>query len=474
MTRKFVFGLALLAIATSVVSCFDPDRVPGGPPRGYETSDRECSDGRDNDQDGLADCQDPDCIGRWQCGEVIPLLPVGGVENSLRLCIDRIDNDLDGQFDCGDRDCQGINELCCVTEFSDVRCSDGVDNDGNGFIDCADFSCRRGLFVTVCDRETECDDGEDNDGDRRVDCDDRDCAADLACTDNPPEMGDENTVERCMDGFDNDGNNFVDCADFSCCGDRQCTRPIDPAIGIYCESIQENNVERCTDGIDNDDNGFADCREFGCCPRDQPNCIDSAVDAFCAANIPEDTLERCTNGIDDDGNGFIDCDDFSCSRADTSPDAPISSAMRIERSMIRQACEATFSVCNDGIDNDNDGFVDCADFSCQGFVTFDRDGEARSACLESLRAPGDLGDTDPVAALQEAQDACSDGNDNDNDGFVDCDDWDCQWNPLLNPIADDPSSTAQGFCQGWINPTGTEWIPAPPSSSRPVVPLLCD
>jgi hypothetical protein len=26
---------------------------------------------------------------------------------------------------------------------------------------------------------------------------------------------------------------------------------------------------------------------------------------------------------------------------------------------------------------------------------------------------------------------CSDGLDNDKDGFVDCDDWDCSWNPLV-------------------------------------------
>ncbi|MCK5799300.1 MAG: hypothetical protein KAI47_19050, partial [Deltaproteobacteria bacterium] len=26
---------------------------------------------------------------------------------------------------------------------------------------------------------------------------------------------------------------------------------------------------------------------------------------------------------------------------------------------------------------------------------------------------------------------CSDGIDNDADGFVDCADWDCSWNPLV-------------------------------------------
>ncbi|NCQ60586.1 MAG: hypothetical protein GW913_07950, partial [Myxococcales bacterium] len=41
----------------------------------------------------------------------------------------------------------------------------------------------------------------------------------------------------------------------------------------------------------------------------------------------------------------------------------------------------------------------------------------------------------------------SDHLDNDGDGFVDCDDWDCNWNPLLNPQAADPTSTAVPFCE---------------------------
>ncbi len=50
-------------------------------------------------------------------------------------------------------------------------------------------------------------------------------------------------------------------------------------------------------------------------------------------------------------------------------------------------------ICNDGIDNDNDGFIDCADFDCN------------SKCPETN---------------------CSDGIDNDSDGFTDCEDNDCK------------------------------------------------
>jgi hypothetical protein len=53
--------------------------------------------------------------------------------------------------------------------------------------------------------------------------------------------------------------------------------------------------------------------------------------------------EICDNGVDDDEDGLVDCDDESCS---TDP-----------------ACMET--VCNDGIDDDEDGLVDCDDPDCE-------------------------------------------------------------------------------------------------------------
>ena len=55
-------------------------------------------------------------------------------------------------------------------------------------------------------------------------------------------------------------------------------------------------------------------------------------------------------------------------------------------------------VCSDGIDNDGDGFTDCEDADCEG---------------------------DSDCALE----ICNDGIDNDEDGFTDCDDADCDTSP---------------------------------------------
>jgi hypothetical protein len=59
---------------------------------------------------------------------------------------------------------------------------------------------------------------------------------------------------------------------------------------------------------------------------------------------------------------------------------------------------ATPDQCSDGTDNDADGFTDCADQGCLGV----------SYCIEGDEA-----------------DDCSDGEDNDLDGWTDCDDQDC-------------------------------------------------
>jgi len=52
-----------------------------------------CSDGRDNDGDGLVDCEDGDCATTHACLE--------------EDCEDGLDNDSDGYGDCQDEDCWG-------------------------------------------------------------------------------------------------------------------------------------------------------------------------------------------------------------------------------------------------------------------------------------------------------------------------------------------------------------------------------
>ncbi len=92
--------------------------------------------------------------------------------------------------------------------------------------------------------------------------------------------------------------------------------------------------------------------------------------------------EICDNGQDDDADGYMDCEDFDC---DDDP-----------------ACEGAGEFdCADGIDNDENGFTDCDDFDCGNDPICEGEG--------------------PV----EGNEICDNGQDDDGDMFVDCEDADC-------------------------------------------------
>jgi hypothetical protein len=142
------------------------------------------------------------------------------VESELALCYDGQDNDEDGLTDCDDVDCMDVG--CCGrlgTENTDDYCKDGCDNDGNGYVDCADYGCTKYTpAVTVCKSPTKepettpvaCSDGIDNDWNGYFDCND------FSCSESPEVPFCEGNDATCSDGIDNDGDGFVDCKDFSC------------------------------------------------------------------------------------------------------------------------------------------------------------------------------------------------------------------------------------------------------------------
>ena len=105
-------------------------------------------DGFTSDLDGGDDCDDYDA-------SFSPDAPED--------CSDGLDQDCDGVFDCLDDDCWGSSEC--------EDCSDGTDDDGDGLVDCEDGDCAGN---PDCE-ELVCDDGLDSDNDGLVDCDDDDC-----------------------------------------------------------------------------------------------------------------------------------------------------------------------------------------------------------------------------------------------------------------------------------------------------------
>lgn len=318
------------------------------PVTGYEWDDAACSDGRDNDDDGAIDCADPDCIYfSTHCGLDIPDTPPSQYGTSEAPRV------WENNISKDDANSDGVVDGHDIL----IRCHDQIDNDDNGNFDCGDRSCSN-IPENCCSREF------DN--------------------------------ERCSDGIDNDQNGYVDCNDFGC------------RMNEWVTVCVENTLELCTDGKDNDGDRRTDCFDSDCGRLTGEEGL--LIQQFCGAES-EDTQERCSDGIDNDFNGYTDCDDFSCSRNENQGIVQFCEDLAAQEAAAQGGePEESDAACSDGIDNDNNGFVDCDDFGCSR-------NEAVTVCG---------GGTPEVT-----EDACSDGVDNDNDGFTDCDDVECSWNPAI-------------------------------------------
>ncbi|MGZ3440947.1 MAG: hypothetical protein ACXVDD_15590, partial [Polyangia bacterium] len=188
-------------------------------------------------------------------------------------------------------------------------------------------------------------------------------------------------MEICNNGIDDDGNGLIDCDDPACYGVGNCKPPIctpDVNLGDFAWGTQQSvtldvttgtdfYTARCAKGggkskvvrvnltqpmglgyqcnetgsqvlqltqliqpLDACDANPVNCADpsvlpFGCnfvMPNLQPGTYDVLVEAFASGDegnvnltlfgVQEKTLEICNNGIDDDGDGKIDCADLKC------------------------------------------------------------------------------------------------------------------------------------------------------------------
>ncbi|NCG18876.1 MAG: hypothetical protein GWP91_07685, partial [Rhodobacterales bacterium] len=146
-------------------------------------------------------------------------------------------------------------------------------------------------------------------------------------------------------------------------------------------------------------------------------------------------LEDCDDGIDNDLDGPIDCADTDC--------------------IGDPACGATETLCDDGLDNDGDGPIDCADTDCLAdpsclaedcFNGLDDDLDGLDDCADP-----DCPDTDSDTVLDYC-DICSGGDDNldaDGDGVPNaCDNCPTVSNSGQNDVDSDGVGNACDVCSG--------------------------
>jgi hypothetical protein len=189
----FTRGNTIWHIASTGV--FPVPVVNGAAPDWQRVPPPVCSDGVDNDGDGLIDYpNDPGCTSAADREETDNNPP----------CSDGIDNDGDLAIDYGeDPGCTSASD----TDETNPACNDGIDNDNDGDIDYPiDPGCGSGFDND--ETNPACSDGIDNDGDGAIDFpDDSDC---ISIYDNDEQHHD------CSDGVDNDGDGKNNLDDPGC------------------------------------------------------------------------------------------------------------------------------------------------------------------------------------------------------------------------------------------------------------------
>jgi hypothetical protein len=184
-----------------------------------------CSDGIDNDEDGWVDGLDIGCVPGIATGTALsPRTTRSGEttttsDDALYECSDigvgpngigPEDNDEDGFANSEDPECSwgGDNDESAPA----LECSNLIDDDGDGWIDGADAQCLLNPASESSGGASSgnCSDGEDNDNDGWIDALDPSCA-----TANDAELG-RNAGLECNDGVDNDEDGHIDIADADC------------------------------------------------------------------------------------------------------------------------------------------------------------------------------------------------------------------------------------------------------------------
>jgi hypothetical protein len=267
------------------------------------------------------------------------------------------------------------DHFVCPTGSREI-CGDGIDNDCNGLTDCADPAC---FGAPACSKPGQeiCNNGIDDNGDGLVDCADPECVGSPACR---PGMG----KEICDNGIDDNGDGLVDCAD------PMCSTTFPGCLTVNCMPDVDFGTlaphgARATQMLDTTGAtaSYATCAPAGghgrvgrftltaaadvrldfsqastaahvvalfragalqSCDRNPVDCVPigqaaTATHTFAALapgvywliveSYPgtqgattvtlstgnASTPEICNNGIDDDGNGLIDCADLACLNA---------------------------------------------------------------------------------------------------------------------------------------------------------------
>ena len=259
--------------------------------------------------------------------------------SAFEICNNDIDDDSDGRIDCADSDCEIFCESMCEICQEDLDCGIGLRcNDGFCRARCeGDDECEYATREMICENSF-CVDLRCEEAPCRSCEGDEDCDFGMGCMGNICRTVCAESTD-CSMGPD---GSFMDCREGVC---------IDP----MCSDPRE---EICDDGRDNNGNGLIDCLEPSCCIhpfcQNQPQCFGASCMRCSDTNF-------CADGQ------F--CFDGFC-RTGCAPES-VCYEMDDERIMCNDQGYCPYpmcdeEICNDFIDNDQNGAIDCADPACFG------------------------------------------------------------------------------------------------------------
>ena len=357
-------------------------------PSGYVSNSSDCDDNDRNEHPGQTWYIDADKDGYGS----------GSVRSCTRPTNGYLAPELSGTSDCDDTNTSAnqSNE-CGVCGPPDNDC----DNDGSPRgRDCNDNdpSVQTLNHCKIC---APIDNDCDNDGfEYSIDCDDNDPSLQTInrcgnCAPVDNDCDDDGVVfpDDCND-FDRFKSFYDNCGECGGNGSACETRPKDVAVNF--PNLPFGSP--CDDGCGNTVNDRI--RENGGCLGDMSEVIVNCS-AECGNREPTQNdncccgqliLGRCQDGLDNDNDGLLDCADPDCFSIGPCPE---------ER--LNPTAENGFYKCRDGIDNDGDGKADCFDPDCQ----------LQNICHEGMTNGAYIAGR------------CTDGIDNDGDGMMDCEDSDC-------------------------------------------------
>jgi hypothetical protein len=410
-------------------------------------TETNCTDGADNDGDGLTDCGDPDCLNQ-SCDDNNPCTEsdkcvAGGCIGTQKIC-----NDSNA---CTDDTCNSSGG-CVFSNDNSNSCNDGL------FCTAGD-SCVNGACIGTANPCA----GPDGDGNCAESCNESNdtcTAADpvgSACTDGSACT----SFDVCSNGTCV-GGSTVSCDDSNPCTEDSCN-PVTGCVNTPYGGCNLPNGSPCiANGMCS--KGNCECADAACSSK-----VCSAVDCDCKYNANGDGT--CNSGFLNDGVDDPDdtcgaqtcCGDNNCGGTSNLCNIADGALCNTNQDCESNQCECTNATCTTSAKRCSP--VDCickfnvtGDGSCDGDVTTTTDPEdcvSTDNCVAgSCKHPNNrpcTTDSDCISNFCECADAGCTYKECNN---VDCD---CRWNAdgsgcngYLNDGLDDPDDTcgAQTCCGG--------------------------